>query len=97
MIAARGATLRANYGSCAWRSKQAEIGADEALVHPRSLRGAKRRPVRRSSMSEGGSNPCLSKRIDGLLRCARNDAERAGATNWRDGQYFSLPERKFGL
>jgi hypothetical protein len=39
------------------------------------LRGAKRRLVRRSSKSEGGSNSFLRLWRDGLLRCARNDGD----------------------
>src|SRR6476620_4136879 len=43
--------------------------------------GAKRRLVRRSSKSEGGSNPCLSKWRDGLLRGSLSSA-RIRATRW---------------
>ena len=46
-----------------------------------SLQGAKRRRVRRSSMSEGGSNPSLRLSRHGLLRGACHRA-RIRATRW---------------
>src|SRR5258708_5243597 len=49
----------------------------ESEVSPRHCEERSDDRVRRSSTSEGGSNPCFSERIDGLLRFARNDAERA--------------------
>src|SRR6202011_4304914 len=61
------------------RSKRRPIPGGVFIFVPPSLRA--KRPVRRSSMSEGGSNPALAPRRRKLdcfvARAPRNDGERA--------------------
>src|SRR5437879_2198677 len=66
---------------CSWRGFPHWVRSQsrgEAGVNHRGRHGEKqtRRLVGRSATSEGGRNPCPSKRQNGLLRSARNDGEK---------------------